>query len=371
MTTILIWSCNEDIIPGEDGDTDTTSIIKDYLDLINPVKITGDFPDAMQTDLKINYKDTLYVIKDNSYKARVVVLHDEGIDITGFYVWINGMAGSSYYYDVPRDAAEGSDSTTVIYIGLDPDEDEVSFPYTVPVTIVPHDASGVGIKKIERHITCEMPGDGDCEIYNDDGSAWIWRFTQRYNYQGNLAEVRSPYAIDINVGDRVSFKGCCNSGIYVPYGEPMGADGYCEEDDETGSQFLRTVFYKTGYFNMYDYLFLFKSRAFVHYSGDATRNFNPSESICANETVYNYKDGDFTKTGTHDYSPGDGDIRLTTEVSDPPFGPVPPFGKIVFTCHTLIFEMGFEDKIYKVYQRYPDVDSNEPPKMSDLKLWFD
>jgi hypothetical protein len=79
---------------------------------------------------------------------------------------------------------------------------------------------------------------------------------------------------------------------------------------------------------------MFNSGAFIHYSQSTTVNFNPGESICAGTTVYDRQTTAYTKTGTHDYTPGATELNFTTEVAEPPFGPNPPRGDIVFTCHT-------------------------------------
>lgn len=361
---MLFFACEDPVNP-ENGDTggppDTvhTNVPGDYLILTDPVEIKADYPDAPDGNLTINVRDTLFLIEGHSYRGRVSVLHDPLMDINGFYVWVSGMT-TAYYYDVPEVPEEGSDSTAVIYIGMDP-PDELEFPYSVTVIIQPHDADGVPVDEFSVPVTSERPL--ACDIFTE-GDAWKWMFTEMYDYQGNLFQVTAPSATAIyhdNTGG-YEFSGCCVSDVYVPYNESTGVDGICDERNPHFKDFHVNTTYT---YTVYDFLFIFSSGNFIHYNGSVQTNFNPEKSVCAGRAVYDAVATDYTKTGTHDYVSGDADITMTTTAAIPPFGPNPPRGAIVNTCHLMAITWGLEERYNFYYERFPESNSGVAPEAPD------
>ena len=165
--------------------------------------------------------------------------------------------------------------------------------------------------------------------------------------------------------------GCCiddpDFGLIHAYpGDPV-RDGICNET----SQYYHKIWINTSiYLLAYEYLFLFSNGTFIDYTGSFTSNYDPQETnFCQSRVAYTRVYQDWTDIGTHDYAPGDDEITLTTEVSDPPFGPVPPSGEIKFTCNTLMISVGIEQKIVRYFKRFGTPGKDDP--MERLHEWFD
>src|SRR5690554_5084578 len=141
LLIFVLGSCQEEIMPSDETRDPTSNEIGDYLVFNTFTKINGELPAAPVGDLKINQSDTLYVMKDQSYQARIGVKHEPSQNVAGFNIHIKGLP-TAYYYQLPEVAEEGSDSVAVVYMGLDPPADKVEFPYTVEIVIQPHDQIG-------------------------------------------------------------------------------------------------------------------------------------------------------------------------------------------------------------------------------------
>jgi hypothetical protein len=361
--------------PGSAGPIDPNEA-SDYLVLSDAVKIPGNLPPALGNQLKINFKDTLYVIKDHPYKARISVMHDTTTNVTGFYI---AAHGASHYFDVPAVAEESKDSIDVIYLGLSPEEEKVTFPYTLEITIQPHDQNGTSLGTFQKFITIEDPDDPDkCEIYNTF-DAWKWMYTEMYLYSGEFFKLTAPMfsATYHSTGTSGGYQYglCCindpDFGLITAYPGDPTREGICNDKNPL----YKGVFIDGAYsLNSYDYLFIFSSGNFIHYSGTLTSNFVPQKSrICDLFAYYELLLTEYVKTGIHDYVPGSNKIRFTTQISNPSFGPAPPFGEFVSTCHLLVFTINIEEKFKIVYQRYPDLnkDNNIPDPMDHLHQWFE
>ncbi len=348
----MLLACEPEGDPDPDDDGETPGpVTEDFLVFRNFTKVNAPAPAAAAGgDLKINFKDSIYVVNGHPYMARVAIWHDPSLPINGAYISIENF-GNNYHYDVMEEAFESNDSISVVYVGLQPPDDaeDVTYPYTIEIDIRPHTTNGTPQQEFNKTITVEDPVHVPCSIMNDDNTVWQWKFTERYAYSGGLAEVMAPSYRSLDPS-YISLSGCCVSGVYVPFGEGTGVDGICNDQNPH----WRTVEYSSGYFLVYDYLLMYESGAFAHYSQSTTINLVPGESVCAGHAIYDRKTTAYTKTGTHNYTPGATELSFTTTAANPPFGPNPPRGEIVFTCHTLIFTQDVEGKIVMVYQRYPD-----------------
>src|SRR5690554_662457 len=375
LLIFVLGSCQEEIMPSDETRDPTSNEIGDYLVFNTFTKINGELPAAPVGDLKINQSDTLYVMKDQSYQARIGVKHEPSQNVAGFNIHIKGLP-TAYYYQLPEVMEEGSDSVAVVYMGFDPPADKVEFPYTVEIVIQPHDPSGSPLDEFTRFITVEDPEDPNkCNLMDDD-SVWEWLYTEMHAYQGDgVIQINAPWFRAYFDQDTTTnpngyyYMGCCIDDpafgmIEAYYNDPV-RDGLCNE----ASQYLRKLWINTSiYLRAYEYLFMFKSGKFIHYSGDFIVNYNPQKSsLCHNRAYYDRVYTDWTDTGTHDYTQGEDEINLTTEVSIPAFGPSPPSGKIIYTCHLLIFTSEIENKIIQVYQRFGS--SPIPDPMDYLHRW--
>jgi len=289
--------------------------------------------------------------------ARVAFLHERETDITGFNVAVSGLE-DAYYYDVPAEDWQSADSVTVIYIGLQPPEEdeEITYPYTVKFHIQPHNDEGV-LDEFIREITVEDPEDPAKKPLWDEDMVWEWLYTASWNYEHT--GVRQVQAPDFNTyieDDDLDYyySGCCADGIFFQVGDRMGAYGYCDSDN----QYYHSIPVNTPPSTIgYMYLFMFQSGNFIHYSSSVTRNFIPDKSICAIADLYSADATDYTKTGTYAHtqdSPKTGTIEFDIQVSDPPFGPLPALGssEILYTDHLLVIITGLETKSDIFYLRH-------------------
>jgi hypothetical protein len=371
LVILISISCDESEPGAPDSIKPTDSEPRDYLQFDNATKHTGDYPTAADGTLKINIRDTMYVIDNHPYRARISVLHEASVDISGFYVWVTGTTEQSYY-DVPAVAAEGKDTVDVVYIGFDPKE-EVVLPYSVKIIIQPHAADGTALDEFERTISVEEADQSACTI-TAGRNRWQWLYTEMYNYQGELYQVTAPWFQATLLGESgYYYAKCCiedpDFGTIEAYpGEPT-REGICQ----FGNPLYKRVFIDgTYYLKAYDELFLFEEGEFWHYSASLTSNFIPQKSrICDLFAYYELDYTAFEKIGHHDYEPGDSQVKLTTDTAFPPFGPIPPSGDFINSCHLLIFTTGSEETYKIVYQKQPD--GTEPATYDPvdyLDVWF-
>ncbi len=372
LLVIGFWGCEDRIDPGGEGPGQAGDV-SDFLAFENSTKITGALPVAPEGALRINVPDTIYLVKDNPYRARISVLHDAAFPITGFNVQVSG-ADEEAYYDVTASGGESKDTVDVFYIGVETPEEELLYPYTIEIIIQPHGPDGTPFDQFTRRVTIEDPGDV-CDIYTPV-DAWKWMHTLGYNYQGDLFQVTAPWfsATFSEGAGGYDYGKCCiedpDFGLIEVYPGDTTMFGMCNWQNPT----YKKVFINGAYYlRAYDYLFVFQSGNFIHYSASLTSNFVPQKSrICDLFAYYDREYTAFTKTGTHDYESGDNTIKITTEVAVPKFGPTPPSGSFVNTCHLLIFNVGAEETYQIVYQRYPSVTEEElPDPMDHLAQWFE
>jgi hypothetical protein len=368
---LMSVSCVENEPGPADNSQPPTAEARDYLQFNDATKHTGDYPIAGDGTLKINIRDTLYVIDDHPYKGRVSVLHEASVEISGFYVWVTGTTEQAYY-DVPAVSAEGKDTVDVVYIGFDPEE-EIELPYSVKIKIQPHGPDGIALDEFERMISVEEAEQSSCSITTGH-NRWQWLYTEIYNYQGDLSQLTAPWFHATLLGESgYYYAKCCiedpDFGTIEAYPGDPTREGICQ----FGNPLYKRIYIDgTYYLKAYDELFLFQNGEFRHYSASLTSNFIPQKSrIC---DLFAYYELDYTayeKIGQHDYSPGDTEIRLTTETAVPPFGPIPPFGHFINTCHLLIFTAGSEETYKIVYQKQPDgVEPEMFDPMEYLDMWF-
>lgn len=376
MFFILALSCDEpdeEIVDPKKPTPDPQN--GSYLVFRSRTVMNGTPPAPLDGQLKINVADDLFVVKGEPFMARVSVMHDTLSDITGMYVSQDG--NTNEYYDVPEELGEETDSTSTIYIGLQPPDNAVTFPYTVDIHIMPHGEDGTPLDLFTRKITVEDPDDPNaCNDLTGEDRIWEWLYTEMYTYQGDgLQQLNAPwfraFFSDSTLAGGYYMGGCCiddpDFGLIHAYpGDPV-RDGICNE----ASQYYHKIWINTSiYLLAYEYLFLFSNGTFIDYTGSFTSNYDPRETnFCRSRVAYTRDYQDWTDTGTHDYAPGDDDITLTTEVSDPPFGPIPPSGKIKFTCNTLIISVGIEQKIVRYFRRFGTPGEADP--MERLHKWFD
>lgn len=372
---LIIGSCEEvtDSNPKHDSDPPVKidpEKASEYLKLSNATKIDGDLPTASDGGLKINVKDTIYLVHGLPFGDRLVVKHDGSQDITGFYIEVTD---GTFYYNVPVVSAESGDSTEVFYINMElPSGINWEFPYTIPIRIQPHGPDGSPLDEFEIEITiegndkdnadpcspltpaptCFMDVDGiyTCK-YAGGVRTWEWEFTVVEDASGDIYSAFAPFMF-LNIP---TFKhgGCCWNG----FSWPQQDDPYCRPGN---SEYFEVTVDNAYYVRYYEYLDLFDDNTFQRNLRHETSNYSPdSTNYCSGEVGYKISRGTIQENGTHDYSQGDGDIHFKREhfydSSDPNnvynFWSVAN-GNIFYTCHSLIISYIFNgEKWSDVYQR--------------------
>ena len=300
----------------------------------------------------INSEDTIFVMKGYRHGARVVLKHDGAYDLTGVYIHV---AGSSFHYDVPVVDAEAQDSTDVIYIGVDAPEDlEVDYPLTIPITIYPHGPDFVPLDFLEREVTVEDPEEDMqnpyCAITRPRTSAasfiWHWKYTAGIGYNGELLPIESP---DIYQEGFYTTGGCCNAD---GTSTTVGNDATCTQNSDRFrpidvGQYFRWIF---------DFLWIYDDGTFAHVNANEQINYRPSLSnFCTGKATYDYDRQQFSKSGTHDFTQGADYVNISYNPTDPPvFGKIIGSGEVAHTCHMLVLTVGQEERWDLVFERMKD-----------------
>lgn len=360
LNGLLLASCDSNVQPDQGNDTDDPGTpgntndpdrFAEYLVLTDASKLSGALPTAPDLGLKISVKDTLFLVKDFPYGARVVVRHDGQHDISGFYV---GVSNSSFYYDVPVDEREAQDSTDVIYINLAaPDGDDVDYPLAIPIKIIPHGPDGSPLDEFEKVAIVEDPATSNCPITipsDPQPVHWVWEFTVGLDFSGQVFQVDAPGLKQIN---RYQTGGCCNAD---GTSSTVANDPTCfsEFSDGTPNPRWRTIDVEHYFTWGFDLLWLFDDRTFHQWNHSHQTNYRPSKSdFCKNVAAYDFEVGSFDKTGIHDYAPGANYLNIEYDETDPPvFGKIIGSGDILYTCRSLILTIGREEKWSLVYRKY-------------------
>ena len=359
----LLWvvACESDIDPMDDDQSNNSNNnqvaidpdeIAEYLMLADASKITGDLPTAPDGQLKINVKDTIYLLKGFPYGERVVIRHNGLYDISGFYV---GVENSSFYYDVPVVAMEAQDSTDVIYINLG-DTEGLDWKFPFPIIILPHGPDGMSWDKFVRVIKVEDPEEEPgCSItvptdYSLDLVHWEWSYTVNVDAAGNVLHFEGKGVKKVSA---YQTGGCCNDD---GTNTTVANDPYCfsKYSDGTPNPNWRSIDVSHYFMWAYDILYLYNDGTFRQANTSVQTNYRPSLSdFCNNEAAYDFDINTFVKFGTHDFTPGAKYINFTYNVTDPPvFGKNIYGGELLYSCHNMIISFGGEgSKWHSIFRR--------------------
>ena len=354
----LLWlaACEQDIDPfdadqqnkpgGPDDPGNPAQIDPDealaYLVLESAQKIAGTLQSAPDQQLKINFKDTIYLVKDFPFGARVVVKHDGLFHIGGFYI---GTTDGTFYYDLPAEETEAQDSSDVIYLNIElPDDIQSDFPYTLPIIIQPYGPDGVPLDEFNKWITVEDPESSDgCPITVYRAPAWEWEFTVGINYAGEVFQIDAPGLKKISSYET---GGCCNND---GTSTTVANDPNCTQN----SIYFKSINVEHYFTNVFELLTFFDDGTFKQWNASRQTNYRPSKSdFCNNLAAYDLDYNEFTKFGKHDFTPGADYLNIIYDVTDPPvFGKIIGSGEILYTCHSLILTVGREEKWSIVYRK--------------------
>ena len=361
LLTGLLWmaACESDIDP-IDGDQSNNSSnptdpvtydpdeISEYLVLDNATKINGTLPTAPDGQLKIDARDTIFLVKGYRLGSRIRVLHDSTQDVSGFNIH---LSGASFYYDVPEDIVEGQyvaqgegDTTSVLELDIDLPEDDVEYPYTAEVIIQPHGPSGQLFDEFSRYITIEDPESGEnCNSIVE--KTWEWNFTLRVN-NGDITSVWAPgLGIPINT----TGGGCCG-------GEGKSytvTDPQCVADIQEPNMKWIKVYPNDYYVRPFEILHFYDGGKALAFQKEVIKNWDLfNTDFCSKALAYTFTVNDnFAREGEHDFTPGASYMRLN--FPDWKGGWRPLGGDIVYTCNVLVIVSGSEgDAFLAVYKQW-------------------
>lgn len=359
-------SCNSDTespIPPNEPTPEPIEIdpelVSSFLLFHDATELEGTLPEPLDGDVFIEVEDTIYSIKGYPFGNRIRFLKDASQEIAGYYV---GIPSASIYYDVPEEEVEGQyvpegeeDTTSVLFLELNPDETIEEYPFTIPIWILPYDESGSPIKRFIRWITVEDPDDGTCTSIarpNDDYSLhWEWEFTLR-EYNGEVLNVFAP---DIAVQINPVAGGCCtNDGRSYS----VASSPYCYVG-ANGSNNFTYIEYPADDYSLrgYEMWQIWENGEVYVWRARALKNYIPQGSnFCTGELTYLF-DYDFPKgEGTHDYVSGDQNIRFDWEVWEESWRPIG--GELIHTCNSMVFLWGVDDRFAAVFRRF-DADHSD------------
>lgn len=383
ISMLITTACTEDSLLSDDPDDpiapkDSVNQIDpdfagEHLVLTNATRIAGVLPTASGGQLKIDVKDSIYLIKGHPYGDRIHILHDEFQQVSGFYVAIKN---STFYFDVEETLIEGeaeSDTVSTLLLDLDlPEDTQQSYPISIEVIIQPHNDTGLPLDEFERTLVIEDPENSSGKACNsiinesipiNNGAAlqsiWVWEFTIRENSSGINLLSAPGLIFDLDNNGKVG--GCClfNATQFPPY---FGCDSTATEWVE-----MEVDEY---YVPLYDVLILEQNKSAYVWSAEAKQFLDrPNTDLCANTPVPAYISSISGPqgSGTHDFSPGATSLRLTfpnfSGFSKPPVN-----SQIEYTCHSLILSFGSEgDQFHKVYK----LNRGEHDIFEFRQVWFD
>ncbi len=359
---LLFWillfalvSCKKPVNDNTDNTTrenllDTTNPGQ-YLVLNQANKITGTLPVSPNNPIRMNSKDTIYLLEDFSSGARIEVNHYSKFEIAGFYI---GIASQSYYFDTPAVKEESQDSTAVVYINFDDKGLEGwQSPFNVPILIQPHGPDGKPLKTFVRILTIEKPQTASnsanlpIDIVSPVGALpspfiWKWLYTEVHTSTSILKEAPGLW-----LGGLQTTGGCCNND---GTSSTVANDPYCFEkfSDGTNNPRWRSIEVSPGIATSFDILEFYDNGTFRHETESLTKMYRPSYTdFCSGTTLYHYQPGHYLKNGKHDFKPGNEVLRISYDATDPPvYGETISSGRMAYSNHLLALEAFGAVKVY-------------------------
>jgi hypothetical protein len=293
-------------------------------------------------------------------KIPLRISHPASVLINGLFI---AVKNSTFYYDVPIQEEEDSDTVSLIILEIDPGE--VDFPFDIPVEITPYDQSKLPIDVIERIVTVEDPASGGCDILADGDTTsigppeWVWHATIVFDSQGEPTFVNAPGRV---YGASQTIGGCCNEDpsvcpqlIY----NPVKKFSELIYDSEVTAGTLYSI--------DLEFFTFFKDGTFMRSTIEHIKNFSyDATDWCNGVAGYNDRESYVEYYGTHNYVPGNTSISYgtTRSVCDDPLG-ICGYGSrggaLEFSCHMMTITAGVEgSKEVRMYRRH-----------SASEVWYD
>lgn len=304
-------------------------------------KVTGNVPLVDNTSIiKSDSKDTIYVLPGVKHILRLS--HPQSVVINGIFM---AAQGSSFYYDVPVQEEEDSDTVSVFLFEIEPEN--LDGAVNVPVEITPYDANKQAIDIIERIITVEESSQNACDILTDGDTTmrayepideWLWKWTVLLDPSGQPTFINGPGRVFSSLQKDIA--GCCN----------IGCPAYVVDPNTQQGEWVFDSFVDAGtYYSIEAEFFRFyKNGTFYRFTSESEKNFDPlSTDWCAGIPVFREGKDFVHYYGTHNYVSGDSDISYVTtrSVCADPLGLCgygSRGGQVKFSCHAMMIIAGVE-----------------------------
>ena len=327
-------------------------------------KTTGRPPTVSNTSLiRTSTKDTIYTMP--GVKDMFRISHPASTKIKGIYF---GSAVSTFYYNIPVDTEEKSDTVSIIFFEIDPEsiEDEISSGSTsVPLEITAYDENNTPIDIIERIMTIEKPSANGCDILDH---TWFWEWTVVFNHQEEAVKVNCS---DERYPNNFTYQDCCLGSVHCPK-----YDAYQQPIYDVNLEI--SLFYSIAaeWFQFYsDGLFerqTIEYESYISNPGENPATFDP----CKWEPSVSTRTETVTYWGTHSYVPGSNTLSYTiTDDTCPPnefgcgFGGSLAGAEIISTCHQMLISRGLEQKTVRMFKRGSANGDMEGEILDSWKFW--
>ena len=322
-------------------------------------KVTGTPPAVANTlVVKTDSKDTIYAVAGQKLPIRFS--HPQAVSMQGFFL---AAKNSSYYLDVTMDEEEDSDTVALVMVGFEGGSTNTVYPH-VPVEIIPYDKNKNAIDIIERVITMEevIPNNaGGCDFLIDGDTTgqgsrpeWVWHYTIVFDQNGEPRFINSPGRVFAATQKPT---GCCADPPACPEVKinPTTGQVTYKYDSEVTAQ--------TSYAIEFEHFNFYKDGTFERNTMEHIKNFNAVETDwCSRTPAYNERRSFVSQYGTHDYAPGDTNIKYfpTRTVCDDPLGICgygSRHGDLSFSCHSMFITVtksleGGKEKEVRMYRRH-------------------
>ena len=336
---LVIVACDSEVDPDSSVDIDDPRLIdpteaSTALVLQNATKINGSLPPAPEGNLKINHEDTIYVVSDLPFGARVVIEHEPIEEISGFYV---GVPNSAFYYDVPKKDEDTEPYTSVFYLNYK----DIGNP-AIPINIQPY-VNGIPADEFKKFIRVIKPVEDVNCLFNEkkEKYRWVWEFTVIEDHSGDIHTAYAPNMYVNSPG--FSYGGCCwcNSETGDCFSTPAQFDPYCLSGNPEYYQISVEDEFDARHFGGLD---LYENGLFEWLTRSDTKKFDPEFSdYCEDSAAYLTYENVAVAEGTHDFTPGAKTINFNVTNSFDFHDPTTPGhvwhlpnGTLMYTCKSLI-----------------------------------
>ncbi len=357
--------------PADSLDAD---VVSEHLLLPSASKITGKPPTATDGQIKMDVKDTIYLVKGLPIGEMIAFWHTPTQIVSGFYVYVSG---SSFYYDVPKTVIDeqfipAAENDSISLLTVDISNGAWEYPFSTNIQILPHGPDGIPLDDATRPIEVEDPANSCTSIIRtispDNRKLWMWEKTT-LSYNGILNTTWAPW-----VPTRVQSigAGCCwisrNSSVFVGYPG-------CKKNTTSPDMAYKELPLDANITRYFEAMNILEAKKLSFFGYESKKEWDQNNTdFCSEIPAYKH-DGDVYSDGansTHDFAPGAKSMNMSVPIWNGSWRP-PTHVNLVYTCNTLVMKWeeseGAEwSKIYKKWNAENDPVNNWP---NQYDLWFD